>query len=140
MKNNYDEVKISLYEGMSIFNVLKDYDINMNDKNISIDDKKYLSLYLGLINSKNSISLYLKEKNIKFKFRFNYKFLKQEEYLEIYNSYFIEILKEINFNSIEEHLNYLLSKKIVQDFNRCNGHYVDKMINDRNKELMKTIN
>ena len=140
MKQNYDEVKVSLYEGMSIFNVLKDCDVNMNNEVVSLEDKKYISMYIGLINSKNSISLYLKEKNIKFKFGFNYKFLKQEEYLEIYNSYFVEILKEIDFNSIEQHFNYLLNKKIVQDFNKCNGYYVYKLINDRNKELIKTIN
>lgn len=139
MKGICDEVKTSVYAGMSIFDVIKDFELNMYGENVSLEDKKYLSLYLGLVNTKNKISLFLKEKEIKFKLKINYKFLRQEEYLEIYNSYFVEIMNEINFNSIEEHLNYLLSKKVVQDFNRCNGHYVDKTINDKNKQLIKTI-
>lgn len=140
MKGNCEEVKTSVYAGMSIFNVLKDIEVNMGEEKVSLEDKKYLSLYLGLISTKNCISLFLKEKEINFKFKINYKFLKQDEYLEIYNNYFINIIDDINFNSIEEYLNYLLSKKIVQDFNRCNGRYADKTINDKNKNLIKTIN
>ncbi|MBR6690641.1 MAG: hypothetical protein IKL65_04860 [Bacilli bacterium] len=140
MKENCEEVKASIYAGMSIFNVIKDYDLIMWNEKLSLNDKKYLSLYLGLINSKNNINLYLKENEIRFKFNINYKLLKQEEYLEVYNLYFVEIFNEINFESIEEHLNYLLNKKVVQSFNRCNGHYVDKIINEKNKHLIKTIN
>lgn len=141
MKENCEEVKVSLYSGMAIFNLIKDYDLSIEGENISLEDKKYLSLYLGIINSKNRISLYLKEKQIKFRINFNFnpKLLKKEEYSKIYNEYFVDIFKYINFNSIECNLDYLLNKEIIQEFNRCNGHIVDKTINERNKELIKAI-
>lgn len=142
MNENCEEVKRSLYTGMAIFNLIKDYDLSIGRDSIGLDDKKYLSLYLGIINSKNRISSYLKEKKIRFRINFNCnpKLLKKEDYIELYNKYFIDIFKCINFNSIECNLDYLLNKKIIQEFNRCNGHIVNKTINERNKELIKAIN
>lgn len=142
MKENYEEVKKSVYAGMAIFNLIKDYTLMMGDEELTLEDKKYLSLYLGIINTKNKISLYLKEKEIKFQidFKCNYKLLSQDEYLKVYNEYFVDELREISFSSIEENFNFLLSKKIVKEYNRSNGHYVDKTINDMNKQLIKTIN
>ncbi len=141
MKENCEEVKSSLYAGMAIFNLIKDYDLSIVKDNISLEDKKYLSLYLGIINSKNRISSYLKAKEIKFRINFNCnpKLLKKEDYIELYNKYFIDIFKCISFNSIECNLDYLLNKKIIQEFNRCNGHIVDKTVNERNKKLIKAI-
>ena len=141
MKENCEEVKSSLYAGMAIFNLIKDYELSIDKDNISLEDKKYLSLYLGIINSKNRISSYLKEKEIRFRINFNYnpKLLKSEDYIELYNKYFIDIFKCISFNSIECNLDYLLNKKIIQEFNKCNGHIVDKTVNERNKKLIKAI-
>ena len=139
MKGNCDEVKLSVYAGMSIFSLIKDYKVKMKGKNISLEDKKYLSLYLGILNTKNSISDYLEEKGVRFNLSVNYNFLSREEYLNIYNKYFTQIFNEISLECINDNLNYLLNKKIIQDFNRSNGHYVDKTINDRNKQLIKTI-
>lgn len=140
MKEKNEEVKKTIYAGMSIFDIIKDLEINMNKESISLEDKKYLSLYLGIINTKNEVSKYLEEKEIKFNFKINFKYLKKEKYLEIYNNYFVDVFNEVSFESIEENLNSLLNKKVVQDFNRCNGHYVNKTINERNKELIKIIN
>lgn len=142
MKENCEEVKRALYAGMAILNLIKNYDLSIDGENISLEDKKYLSLYLGIINSKNKVSSYLKEKEIKFRINFNFnpKLLKKEDYLEIYNKYFVDIFNDINFNSIECNLDYLLNKEIIQEFNRCNGHIVDKTITERNKELIKAIN
>ena len=141
MKENFEEVKISVYAGMAIFNLIKDYDMSINREDISLEDKKYLSLYLGIINSKNRISLYLKENGIKFSINFNCnpELLKRDDYIQLYNKYFVDLFNEISFDSIECNLDYLLNKKIIQEFNRCNGHIVDKMVNERNKELIKAI-
>ena len=139
MKENYKEVKVSVYAGMSIFNLIKDCELSIKDEVISLDDKKYLSLYLGIINTKNNISNYLKEKNIRFNNLVTFKGLNQEDYIKIYNNYFIEIFDEINFNSIEQNFEFLLSKDIIKKFNKSNGHYVDKTISESNKTLVKTI-
>lgn len=132
-----DEVKTSLYVGMSIFKLIKDQELNIRNKNLTLEDKKYLSLYLGIINSKNKISTYLKQKEVKFNLKIPFKYLDKEEYIELYTNYFIDIFKEVNFESIEIHLKYLLSKEIIQIFNRSNGHYVDKTVNESNKQLIK---
>lgn len=139
MKDNYEEVKKAVYTGMATFNLIKDYDLKLYNKNLNLEDKKYLSLYLGIINTNNNFSLFLKENEIRFgiNFKCSYKLLSTEDFLNLYNDYFVDVIKEINFNSIEENVNYLLSKKIIQDFNKCNGHNLNKIINDKNKQLIK---
>lgn len=139
MKGNCEEVKTTLYAGMSIFGLIKDVEISMKDKNISINDKKYLSLYLGVINTENRVSNYLKSNNIKIGTFINFKYLKQEEYLDIYNNYFVDILNEINFESIERNLEYLLSKDVIKDFNISNGYNINSVI-EGNKQKVKVIN
>jgi len=142
MEEKYEEVKMTIYEGMAIFNLIKDYDLSIDKENISLDDKKYLSLYLGIMSTKNKITEYLEKNKINFKtyFNFNKKILKIEDYIELYNNYFVEIFNEINFDSIYKYIKYLLGKKIVQDFNEANGYYIDKIFEQRNKQLIKTIN
>ena len=137
MKENCDEVKKSLYAGMSIFNSIKDVNIFINNTEICLNDKKYLSLYLGIIYTNNVISKYLKEKGIRLKYDITLKKLNVQEYLNLYNLYFIDIFNEINFVSIEENFNNLLSKNIIDYFNKCNGHYVYKTVKDVNKQLIK---
>ena len=139
MKGNCKEVKVSVYAGMSIFNLIKDCELTIKDEVVTLEDKKYLSLYLGIINTKNNISNYLKEKNIRFNNLVTFKGLNHEEYIKIYNDYFIEILDQINFDSIEQNFEFLLTKDIIKKFNKSNGHYVDKTINESNKVLVKTI-
>jgi len=140
MKGNCEEVKLSVYAGMSIFDLLKGCEIKIWDKAISIEDKKYLSLYLGIINTKNKISSYLDKENIKFNILINFNFLHQDKYLKIYNEYFSDILMDVDFESIENYLTYLLSKDIIKSFNKSNGYHVNKAINERHKKLIKTIN
>ena len=142
MEEKYEEVKMTIYEGMAIFNLIKDYDLSIDKENISLVDKKYLSLYLGIMSTKNKITEYLEKNKINFKtyFNFNKKILKIEDYIELYNNYFVEIFNEINFDSIYKYIKYLLGKKIVQDFNEANGYYIDKIFEQRNKQLIKTIN
>jgi len=142
MEEKYEEVKMTIYEGMAIFNLIKDYDLSIDKENISLEDKKYLSLYLGIMSTKNKITEYLEKNKINFKtyFNFNKKILKIEDYIELYNNYFVEIFNEINFDSIYKYIKYLLGKKIVQDFNEANGYYIDKIFEQRNKQLIKTIN
>jgi len=142
MEEKYEEVKMTIYEGMAIFNLIKDYDLSIDKENINLKNKKYLSLYLGIMSTKNKITEYLEKNKINFKtyFNFNKKILKIEDYIELYNNYFVEIFNEINFDSIYKYIKYLLGKKIVQDFNEANGYYIDKIFEQRNKQLIKTIN
>ena len=133
LENN--EVKNAIYGGMSIFNVLKNSIVKVQDKNVSIEDKKYLSLYLGIINSENRISL---EFNDLFsEFYLNYELLDMSLYMDIYLEHFIEIFRNIDFDSIDNYFKFLLEKEIVKKVNIENGLYDVFM---SNKKLVKKIN
>ena len=139
MKENCEEVKTSIYAGMSIFDTLKNCQIEIDGKNISLDDKKFLALYLGIINTENEISKFIKLKKINFNIKVNFNFLKTEKYLEIYNNYFVEILNYVNFESIEEYFYSLLDKEIIKNFNGNISYYLKNSSKTKNKKLIKQI-
>lgn len=136
MKKNYEEVKTSIYAGMSIFDMLKNCQIEIEGKNITIEDKKFLALYLGIINTENEISKFMKIKKLNFDIKVSFNFLKTEKYLEIYNNYFMEILNDVNFESIEDYFYSLLDKDIIKSFNKNNNYYLNHAKN-KNKKLVK---
>ena len=140
MKENYREVKTTIYAGMSILNLIKDIDINFENQTITLEDKKYLSLYLGIINTNNAVSNYLKKQNIKIGTFINFKYLSHEQYLHIYNEYFTDIFNEIGFESINDNLNYLLNKKIIKIFNKSNNYCIDNLFkNENNIQYVNTL-
>lgn len=141
MKENYQEVKKTIYAAMSIYDLIKDVDISLENQIITSKDKKYLSLYLGIINTRNIVSDYLKSENINIGTFINFEYLKYNEYLEIYNKYFVEVFNEIDFISIESNFNFLLSKNVIKKFNETNGYSVDILfenISISNKEYIKS--
>ena len=107
MKEISEEIKISVYAGMSIFNLMKNCQIKINNKYITGDDKKYLSLYLGIINTQNVFSEYLTQKHISFNILVNYILLEPGQYVSIYNKHFMNILNDIQSFSMIEYINYL---------------------------------
>lgn len=139
MEKNYQEVKMSIYAGMSIFDTIKNCQIEIDGRNISLEDKKFLSLYLGIINTENEISKFMKLKKLNFNIKVNFNFLNTEKYLEIYNNYFIEILNNIRFESMEEYFNSLLDKEIIKAFNENNSYYLKNSSKTKNKKLIKQI-
>lgn len=138
MRDNYKEVKKTLYKGLTIFNMIKDYDLKINKDYIGLEDKKFLSLYLGIINTENKVSSYLKQNDIDLKSFVNVESyeLSMEEYLRLYENYFVEIFYSLSFNSLETIFNYLLSKNIIQEFNQYNGYCID-FLKENNKKLIK---
>lgn len=143
MKENYREVKTTIYAGMSIFNLIKDIDITLENQIITLDDKKYLSLYLGIMNTNNVVSNYLRGKNIKIGTFINFKYLSHDQYLDIYNKYFTDIFNEIGFESINDNLEYLLNKKIIKMFNKSNNYHIDNLFEKENNinyvNTLKTV-
>ena len=137
METKINEVKHSFYAAMSIYKIIRNVNIKMDNDYISLEDKKYLSLYLGVINTDNSITNYFKEKSINIGTFINFRFLEQEEYLKIYNDDFINIFNQMNFESLEENLKFLLSKDVIKKFNKSNGYYIEKYLNKENKVLVK---
>ena len=132
MRNKREEVKQAVYAGMSIFYVLKNSIVKIGDENISLEDKKYLSLYLGIINSHNKIAYELRY--LFSELQMNYEYLDNSIYMELYLEYFIEIIETIDFESIDNSFKYLLEKEIVKKVN------IDSLVyneNNSNKKLIK---
>ena len=69
MKFNNDEMSVVIYKSMEIYDTLKKTIIKVNSERLSIEDKKYLSLLLGILNTDNQnkdveINKLLKENDI----------------------------------------------------------------------------
>ena len=118
-----EKIKKSIYAGMSIYNAIENKKIIINNKIITNEDKKYISLYLGLLDITNICE----------DVEVIYEKLSKEEYLEVYKNNFVEIIKLINFDSLNEYLNYILSKDIINLFNEK----YEININKENKQLVK---
>lgn len=138
MRNDLSEIKNAVYEGVCIYNTLKNLILIIEGERVLQDDKKFLSLYLGLINLNNSISKKNSQNEINMELKINYEKLDKEAYYYLYNESFKNILSEVNFNSITEYLNSLLFKDVVIKFNREYTKYIKgNNFNKGNKLLVK---
>jgi len=134
MKN---EIRESICAGMYIYNSLKNCIVKIQGKVVSLEEKKYLSLYLGLLNTNNFISKSLQNTNLKLNNILNLKKLKNEEYIKIYNEYFKDILYNMDFNSFDEFFNYLVDKTVVKRLNIEYDFDPNEFIDKSNKRLIK---
>jgi len=134
MKN---EIRESICAGMYIYNSLKNCIVKIQGKVVSLEEKKYLSLYLGLLNTNNFISKSLQNTNLKLNTTLNLKKLKNEQYIQIYNEYFKDILYNMDFNSFDEFFNYLVDKTVVKRLNIEYDFDPNEFIDKSNKRLIK---
>lgn len=134
MEKETKEIKTSIYLGMSIYRTMKDCRIKFNQYLLTMQDKKYLSLYLGLIKSKNRVSERFKTLTMENNITVNATFLNQEEYVRIYMNDFADIVDKVDFESIDNYLEFLASKDIVRLFNQINGI---SLVKESNKQLIK---
>lgn len=134
MEKETKEIKTSIYLGMSIYRTMKDCRIKFDQYLLTMQDKKYLSLYLGLIKSKNRVSEKFKTLTMENNIMVNATFLNQEEYASIYMNDFADIVDKVDFGSIDNYLEFLASKDIVRLFNQINGI---SLVKESNKQLIK---
>lgn len=134
MEKETKEIKTSIYLGMSIYRTMKDCRIKFDQYLLTMQDKKYLSLYLGLIKSKNRVSERFKTLTMENNIMVNATFLNQDEYARIYMNDFADIVDKIDFESIDNYLEFLASKDIVRLFNQINGI---SLVKESNKQLIK---
>ena len=132
-----NEIKNSIYTGMSIYIKLENLKIRLRKDLLTQEHKKYLSLYLGILNTKNQISSILNPQNKSLNIEVKYNHLDSNEYLEIYENNFSNILLDINFESWEDYLNYLLDKDVIKEFNTINNIKINKLPKISNKQLVK---
>ena len=137
MKKEILEVKEAIYTGMCIYDTFKSTIVEIEGKFVSLDDKKYLSLYLGILNTNNKVSNMIKDTELMLNTKVNFKRLDNEEYINIYKKYFKNILIDLSTNSIDEYFSSLLYKEIIIKLNREYNFSTDVFVNYENKQLVK---
>lgn len=131
------EIENAIYTGICIYNRLSKTIVEIEGRFVSLDDKRALSLYLGIIHTQNSFSSRLNETDLKKHTSITYKKLDSSTYFELYTLYFQDIINNFNLETIEEFLNCLLTKDIVKSLNREYDFNIFDYINIGNKQLVK---
>lgn len=137
MNNDILEIRNAIYTGISIYKRLSRTIVKIEDEIVSLEDKKDLSLYLGIIHSKNSISDMLMDTELKKDTNISYKILEGNEFFSICTSLFNESLISLNFETIEDYFYSFLDKEIVVKLNREYDFNPLKFISNENKQLVK---
>lgn len=137
MESERLEIENAIYTGICIYNRLSRTIVEIENSFVPLDDKRELSLYLGILHSQNHISDKLTETNIKKHTLITYKKIDSGTYLELYNSYFKDMINDFNLETIEEFLKCLLTKDIVKSINREYDFNMYDFINIGNKQLVK---
>lgn len=137
MEKEFLSVKNAVYEGMSIYSIIMCSEIVIDGYSLNYEDKKYLSLYLGMINTTNGFSNLLKEKGYNYDFNISYKVLDTNNYIQLYIRNFVDIFKQIPFESFNEYVEYLLDKDIIKRINEGKGYTFEEFSTKSNKLLIK---
>ena len=133
MENNIKEVKEAIYTGMSVYGTLKNFIIESNGNIVSLEDKKYISLYLGILYSNNEIGKKFQTKDNTIYKKVKYNDLTSDELLKTYTDGFVDILTKIDFESINNYFNFLLTNELVSSINK--SFRID--VKSGNKQLVR---
>lgn len=137
MEKEFLSVKNAIYDGMSIYSIIMGSEIVIDGYCLNYEDKKYLSLYLGMINTTKKFSEFLKEKGYNYDLDISYKVLDTNNYMNIYIRNFVDIFKQIPFDSLDEYIVYLLNKDIIKRINERKGYTFEEFSTKSNKLLIK---
>lgn len=140
ISNISEELLVAIYKSMEIYDTIKYTRLKINNKVINTNDKKYLSLLLGIYFKKNSVSKIL---NL---LRYDYGIYvytdrkKEEEYVDIYINNFKEIVEPMlneETNTIEEFMLKLIEVDFIKWIHNSNSMslvpikiLLDKMIKE----------
>lgn len=130
------ELNNAIYMGMNIFDSTKEWFINAQKTEYRINDIKYLSLYLGILNTDNYISKKFKELNYDLSIKFNVTKIDKNKYLDIYDKVFFNILDISNINSFDEYVKFILNQDIIKRINQCANIDINELFSS--KKLVKT--
>jgi hypothetical protein len=137
MKKDILEIKNAMYVGVCLYNRLRKTIVEIEGEFVSIEDKKILALYLGILHTENSISNKLIETELKRDTNIGYKEVDEYEYSSAYEECFKHIFNTMNFENIEDYFVSLLNNEIIVKLNREYNFNVGEFINVSNKQLVK---
>jgi integrase len=102
---------------------------------VSLEDKKVLGLYLGILHTENSVSNKLIDTELLKNTNIGYKSVDEYEYFNSYEKHFKYIFDNMNFESIEDYFASLLNNEIIVKLNREYNFNPKEFIS--NKQLVK---
>lgn len=133
--NSNLEISNAVYTGVCIYNRLRNSIVEIDEEIVSLEDKRELGLYLGILHSQNKISYLLKQTELVKNTNIHYKRITGKEFCDVYDLYFKNFIDKINRETIEEYFDELLKCKIVVKLNR--EYNLEEFINNKNKQLIK---
>ena len=123
-----EELIESIFKAVEIFDIMKNTRIKLNNKLISNNDKKYLSLLLGIYNKKNGVSKILHLLRYNYDIEVLTSIKRYEEYEKIYNEQFSDIVDSL-INVEDSCVENLMLQLLEVDF-------IKKLHNDKGLSLI----
>ena len=122
--NDNIEVSCVIHKALEIFFIIKNTILKFNDHIVSFEDKKYLSLLLGIKYTNNRVSDILSRFHYDYGIEINTQILEKAQEREVYNEYFKDLLNE---QSIEEIMFKLLDIPFILELHNYYGYPVNKL-------------
>lgn len=123
-----EELIRSIFKTIEIFDIIKNTRIKINNKLITIDNKKYLSLLLGIYFTNNGVSKTLRLLRYNYDIEVFTSVKKQEEYEKIFNEEFSNIVDSL-INIEDSCVENLMLQLLEVDF-------IKKLHNDKGLSLI----
>lgn len=119
MKNNInfkdEEMNIALHKSMEIYDVIKNTVIKLNCRNLDDNDKKYLSLLLGISTTRNQVKDILRILNVDYNVKVVPLSKSSDECNSIYQNNF-DLDKYLNSEStVEDLMLFLLDNEFIEE-------------------------
>ena len=122
--NDNIEVSCAINKALEIFFIIKNTILKFNDHIVSFEDKKYLSLLLGIKYTSNSVSNILNRFHYDYGIEIHTQILEKAQEREVYNEYFKDLLNE---QGIEEIMFKLLDIPFILELHNYYGYPVNKL-------------
>lgn len=115
-----EELLRVIYKTLEIFKTVKDTKLKLYNKVLSIEDKKILSILLGVLDTSNRVGDRLNKYGFSYGIIVRTSEMKDEEYNDIYNNYFDDMNIEENIK-LEDFLGSLVCNPFFIELNKNAG-------------------
>lgn len=136
--NNNLEVNNAIHKGMEVFLIIKDATLKMVGKTLSMDDKKLLSLLLGIEYTHSIVGKKLGRNVCNYGITVYTISKNRNECIEIYDQHFKNLIDSFSLDTcfnIEELMLALLDIPFVINLHEYNNYSVDKLKNSLTESL-----
>lgn len=141
-KINNKEINEVMCKTLEIYEKIKDIILSMDDQKINLNDKKILSLFLGIIHTDNSVSDLFLENGYEYSINLTIPKLSINYYECCYNENFKDIIDSFELDD-EIELKLLMMKMLeldfVKKFNESKGYSIEDIKYMLNKSLKNNI-